>query len=139
MTPYIKFQNLTLVKNGIVLRLKNKELKEISYFDIERVYLKVYNLKPFQEFLLVTVPILITLLFVIMYSTIYILIISAFLILLLILIKVKTYKKYRLNLQLKNGNFYIKNVSYISKVKDFNSITEIKKAKLGLKKNNILL
>jgi hypothetical protein len=137
MNANAKFQNLTLVENGIILRLKNNQEKEIPFSELNRIYLKVYKLNPLKEFLFISIPILFVFLFVFMYSAIDVVVNVAFFVFILIFVKVKTHKKYGLNICLKNGIFFRKNVSLRSKDKEVNNLNEIKKAIKNYKNNNI--
>ena len=58
MTSTIKFDSLTLSENGIVLQNDKKKVSEISYSELDKIYIKVYKLKPMFGFLLVLFPML---------------------------------------------------------------------------------
>lgn len=51
-----KFDSLTLAENGILLQYEKKKVSEISYFELEKIYIKIYKLKPIYGFLLVLFP-----------------------------------------------------------------------------------
>lgn len=52
-----KFDNLALVDNGLVLKDGKKQLGQISFSEIEKIYIKVYKLKPIYGFLFVMIPV----------------------------------------------------------------------------------
>ena len=58
LTGNTKFDSLTLAENGIVLQYKKKKVSEISYSELEKIYIKIYKLKPIYGFLLVLFPML---------------------------------------------------------------------------------
>lgn len=57
-TSTTKFDSLTLANNGIVLQYEKKKVGEISYSELDKIYIKVYKLKPIYGFLLVLFPML---------------------------------------------------------------------------------
>lgn len=58
LTSTTNFDSLTLTNNGIVILYKKKKVSEISYSELEKIYIKIYKLKPMYGFLLVLFPIL---------------------------------------------------------------------------------
>lgn len=57
-TSTTKFDSLTLADNGLEIQYKKKKVGEISYSEVEKIYIKIYKLKPIYSFLFVLFPML---------------------------------------------------------------------------------
>ena len=58
LTSTTKFDSLSLAENGIVLQYEKNKVSEISYLELEKIYIKIYKLKPIYGFLFVLFPML---------------------------------------------------------------------------------
>jgi hypothetical protein len=58
ITSTTKFESLTIAENGIVLQYEKKKVSEIPFSELDKIYIKVYKLKPIYGFLLVLLPML---------------------------------------------------------------------------------
>jgi hypothetical protein len=58
LTSTTKFDSLSFANNWIVLQYDKKKVREISFLELEKIYIKIYKLKPFYSFLFVVFPML---------------------------------------------------------------------------------
>lgn len=96
------FNTMTFSENGLVLIYKNKQQREISFEDIDQIYIKKYNLHPILECMGIASP------FVLIYLTLQyfpfdFVIIAGLFTIVPVLMSVFNYKWYRLCIRLKNG------------------------------------
>jgi len=128
-TSTTKFDSLTLSENGIVLQCKKKKVSEISYSELEKIYIKVYKLKPVYSFLLVLFPMLFAFL---CFEYIQLNIEMSVALLPIIptivkLNKINRFKSYGLVMVLKDGSVFKKHVSKNLKSDTVELINEVKK------------
>lgn len=109
-TSTTKFDNLTLVENGLVLKHGKKQLSEISFSGMDKIYVKVYKLKPIYGSIFVSFPMLLIFLF---FESIQ-LNIELYLALIPVIpafVKTNRFKSYGLVIVAKDGSVYKKQVS----------------------------
>lgn len=58
ITSTTKFDNLTVAENGLVLKQGKKQLSQISFSGIDKIYIKVYKPKPIYYYGFVISPML---------------------------------------------------------------------------------
>ena len=58
ITSTTKFESLTIAQNGMVLKYEKKKVSEIPFSELDKIYIKVYKLKPIYCFLFVLFPML---------------------------------------------------------------------------------
>lgn len=125
-----KFDRLTFSKKGLLLKYRDEKEVEISFEELDKVYIKKYKLNPFVEFLCIAIPFLlvfITIQFFPSYLMIFVSIISV----LPILMTVINYKWYRFNVQLKDGTFFTKRVRLNKKTEDIIILGKIQREYLN--------
>lgn len=124
------FDALTLVENGVVLNLKNEKKVEISFLELDKVYIKVYKLKPVQEFLFILFPFL--LIFVsIQYIVLEKVAFVALFAIIPVFVKTYNYKRYGLTIGLKDGTVFRKKVSLKVKSVSVSTVNAVKKEQLN--------
>jgi hypothetical protein len=105
-----KFKKISVSENGILLSLKSKELKEISFSEIDKVYITVNNKKTNYVFLLATISIGIVLLSL-FYLPLGIILLIPLSMVVIGMIVSNNYQSYGLKIVLKDGFFFKKKIS----------------------------
>ena len=125
-TSTTKFDNLTLVENGLVLKDRKKQLGEISFSGVDKIYIKVYKLKPIYGSILVSFPML--LMFLCFESIqLNIELYLAFMPVIPAFVKTNRFKSYGLVIVSKEGNVYRKKLPLKFKSDTVEIINEVKK------------
>ncbi len=127
MLPTLK--KIIVVDNGLVLKFKNKESKEIAFSEINKVYLKVKK-TPIKYILLFVAVSLSAVLCSLLIFGFKLILFSPLLLILLGVIKLNAYRRYALKIKLKNGIAVVEPIS--SKIK-YDTIEDIKKIRKGIK------
>jgi len=121
-----KFENISLVENGVVLSFKSSEPKEISFSDMDKIYISVNKAPQLYVFLYFVVSlIVIGFSFWIMNFDIIL-----FLPLVLIIfgaVKLNDYIRYRMIIALKNDDFFEQQVPLKSKNEAIDFVNKIRK------------
>lgn len=126
LTSSKKFDSLSISDNGIVMQFGKKTVSEISYSQLDKIYIKMYKLRPIYGFLFVFVPLLFVFLCFeylkldIEMSVALLPVIPAF-------VKTNRFKRFGLLLILKDGSVYEKHISLKSKSDTVELINEVKK------------
>jgi hypothetical protein len=108
-----KFDNFSLVENGLVLIKNNKEKTTISFSELDKIYIKKYKFRVIDKVGLLAILLLLTAI-----SSQYLPIEIVFLTVILFVpltVKLNAYKRYQLNILHNNGAFFIKNIKNDSK------------------------
>lgn len=58
ITSTTKFDNLIVTKNGLVLKQGKKQLSQISFSEIDKIYIKIYKPKPIYYHIFIISPML---------------------------------------------------------------------------------
>lgn len=110
MSVYTKFDNLALVEHGLILKNGTKMEREISFSELDKIYIKVDKLKPLYE--LGFILCLFLLIFLCAhYVTLDKVIFFGLCIAILVFVKINNYKSYGLIITLKEGTVFKKKVS----------------------------
>ncbi|RKT00148.1 hypothetical protein [Flavobacterium sp. 123] len=120
-----KFKKISVSENGILLSLKSKELKEISFSEIDKVYITVNNKKTNYVFLLATISIGIVFLSLFYLPLGIILLIPLSMVVIGIIIS-NNYQSYGLNIALKDGDIFKKRISQNLKYETIDVVNNIK-------------
>lgn len=121
-----KFESLTVAENGIVLKYEKNKVNEISFSELDKIYIKVYKLKPIYGILFILLPMLFAFLcfefikFNIEISVALLPIIPA-------LVNVHRFKRFDLVIVLKGGSIYRKQISLKLKSDTVEVINQVKK------------
>jgi len=105
-----QFNSLTSGENGLILNRGKKGEKEISFSELDKIYIKKNKLHPLIELLIIGLPFLL-IYTILQYAPYEMLIIAAVFTIIPVFIAVHNYKWYVLKLRLKNGTSYYKIVS----------------------------
>lgn len=120
------FDSLTLVENKLVLKYRKKQLNQILFSEIDKIYIKVYKLKPIYGFLVVLSPML----FAFPYFEFIKLNVEMTIVLFPVipaLVKTSRFNRYGLVIILKDGSVYRKKVPLKLKSDTVELINEVKK------------
>jgi len=120
-----KFKNISVLDNGILLSLKSKELKEISFSEIDKIYITVNNKKTNYVFLLATISIGIVFLSLFYLPLGIILLIPLSMVVIGIIVS-NNYQSYGLNIALKGGDVFKKRISQNLKYETIDVVNNIK-------------
>jgi len=112
-----KFDHLTFSDDKLTLHYNKKEQKEISFAQVDEIYIKKYKIHPIMEFIGIALP------FFLIYLTIqYIpfdsIITASFFTIPPIFISVINFKWYRLCVRLKDDTIYRKRISLYNKTEN---------------------
>ena len=121
-----KFKKITLVKNGLILCHKSKPKKEISFSELDEIYITVNKIKPIYSLLIILLSIGIAA-FSFLYLQTDIILLIAFLIVVTIIFKMNDYKSYGLKIRLKNGETFEKKVPVKSKHEMIDIVNDVRK------------
>jgi hypothetical protein len=132
-TSTTEFDSLTLANNGIVLQYKKKKVGEISYSELDKIYIKVYKLKPIYGFLLVLFPMLFAFLcFEYIHLNIEMSVALPPVIPTIVKInRIKKFKRFGLVIALKDSSVFRKHVSKNLKSDTIELINEVKRKRLN--------
>ena len=120
-----KFKNINVSDNGIILSLKSKELKEISFSEIDKIYITVNNKKTNYVFLLVAISVGIVLLSLFYLPLGIILLIPLSMAVIGIIVS-NNYQTYGLKIVLKDGLFFKKRIPQNLKYETIDIVNIIK-------------
>ncbi len=124
------FDTLTLIDNGIVLCCKNNQKREISFSELDKIYMKVYKLKPIYEFAFILFPFLI-ILFCIQYIMLEKVMFMALFTVIPVFVKTYRYKRNGLVICLKDGTIFRKKVSLKLKAENVAIVNAVKRGWLN--------
>jgi len=118
-------------KKGLILKLNNKEEKNISFFEIKKIFIKTKKTPLIYVLLFAAISFSIVLLSLWIFGFKLILISQLFLILIGV-IKLNNYKRCVLKIKLKDGNSVIMPIPFKFKYKTIEDINKIRKELLIL-------
>lgn len=116
MSPKIKFENISLIDNKIILGLNSKKEEAIYFSEIDKVYLKINKVPPIYFFLFMLSAVIVFIL-ALVYLSFDIILIVPVLIIITGAIKLNSLKIYGLEILLKDGRFFRQEVPIKSKYK----------------------
>lgn len=126
ITSTTKFENVTLTNDGLVVHFKKKKWSKIYFSELDKIYIKVYKIKPIYGFLLVLIPMVFAFL-CFEYLELNIEMSVAFLPVFPAYAKLNRFKRFGLVLVLKDGSVYKKQISKRVKSDTVELINEVKK------------
>ncbi|TDD98535.1 hypothetical protein [Flavobacterium cellulosilyticum] len=129
-----KFDSLTIVENGLILKNGKRAERTISFSELDNIYIKSYKLNPLFEFAFILFPFLFVFLSIQFLPFEMVLLVALFTVV-PVFIKVYNYRWYRLKVCLKDGTFFIKKVSLRSKSETISIVNSVKKEGLYYKTN----
>ena len=121
------FKKITIGEKGVILKYQDKESKEISFSDINKIYIKVKKvpLKHIIVFVGVSLSLVLFSLWIFGFKWI---LFSPILLILVGVIKLNSYKRYVLKIKLKNGSSVLQPIPLKLKYKTIEDIKKVRKA-----------
>lgn len=119
-----KFDSLTLVENGFILKNRKKGEKKIFFSELDKIYIQKFKIHPVFELLFILFP-FILMFIVLQYYPFDLLIIAAMFTVLPVFISVHNCKWYKLIVHLKDGSFFIKKVSLDLKSENISLLNKV--------------
>jgi hypothetical protein len=120
------FNGIFLVENGVILKYTSRKQKEISFSDIDKIYIQVNKIPVIYIFLFIVVSIIGVLLSLWVFGF-ELVVISPLLLFVLGVVRLNNYKRYTLKINLKNGNSVIQQIPLKFKHKTIDVINTIRK------------
>ena len=124
------FHGLTLVEQGLVLKNMKKKEIEISFSDLDKIYVKMYKLKPAFEFVLILFPVLFIFLSV-QYLALEKVMFVGLSAVIPVFVKINNYKSYGLVVCLKDGTIFRKKLSLNVKGDYVSIVNAVRKEQLN--------
>jgi hypothetical protein len=129
MTTNTKFDDLTLVEQGLILKNGKKKTIEIPFSELDKIYIKVSKLKPVYELALILLPFLIIFLSLqFAYENVMFVGFSS---VIPVFVKINNYKNYSLIVSLKDGTVFRKKVSLRGKNECVTVVNAVRKEQLN--------
>ncbi len=122
----LRFENISLVENGIVLSFKSAEQREVSFLEIDKIYISVNRASPLYVFLFVIIS-LIVMGFSIWFMNFDMILVLPILLIVFGAIKLNNFKKYGMTISLKNGSFLEQQVPLKLKYEAIDFVNRIRK------------
>jgi hypothetical protein len=121
------FKKITIGEKELILKFKSKEPKEISFSEINKIYIKVKKvpLKYIMLFVGVSLSVVLFSLWIFGFKLI---LFSPLFLILVGVIKLNSYKRYVLKIKLKNGSSVIQPIPLELKYKTIEDIKKVRKA-----------
>jgi hypothetical protein len=105
-----KFDSLTLVENGLLLKNGKKGEKEIPFSELDKIYIKKYKLYPVFELLYISLP-FILIYIAIQYCPYDLVVLACLFTVFPVFITVTNYQWYKLKVRLNDGTYFMKRFS----------------------------
>ncbi len=121
-----KFDSFKIVENGLILKYGKKQLNPISFSGVDKIYIKVYKLKPIYGFLFVMSPMLFAFL-CFEFVKLNVEMAMVFLPVIPPLVKTNRFNRYGLVIVSKEGSVYRKKVPLKLKTDTIELINEVKR------------
>ena len=120
-------KKITIGETELILKFKSKEPKEISFSEINKIYIKVKKvpLKYIMLFVGVSLSVILFSLWIFGFKWI---LFSPILLILVGVIKLNSYKRYVLKIKLKNGSSVLQPIPLKLKYKTIEDIKKVRKA-----------
>ena len=126
------FEDLVIAENGIILSYKSKQQQAVSFSELDTIYLKRYQLNPFFEFFIISLPFLLIPTFF-TYLSFNLASFLALVTIFPVFVTIKTYRWYRLKIYLKDGRIFQKKVPLKSKIENISLVNRVQTEKLYYK------
>ena len=125
------FKKITIGEKGVILKYQDQESKEISFSDINKIYIKVKKVPLKYTIVFVGVSLSLILLSQMIFGFKWILFSPLFLVLVGV-IKLDSHKSYVLKIKLRNGQSVIQPIPLKSKYTTIQDINKVRKALLKI-------
>ncbi len=130
MNVNAKFKNIAIVEQGLILQHGKKEEWEISFSEIENIFIKVNKLKPICELGIIVLPFLLIFLSVQYFSLEKVMFLGLSAVI-PVFVKINNYKSYGLRICLKDGTIFRKKLSLQMKHENISIINAVRKEQLN--------
>ena len=120
-------KKITIGEKELILKFKSKEPKEISFSEINKIYIKVKKM-PLKYIMLFVGVSLSVILFSLWIFGFKLILLSPLFLILVGVIKLNSYKRYVLKIKLKNGSSVIQPIPLKLKYKTIEDIKKVRKA-----------
>lgn len=130
MNGNTKFNDLTIVEQGLILKNGKKEI-EISFSEIADIYVKVNKLKPVYELAFILFPFLLVFLSV-QYLSLEKVMFVGLSAVIPVFVKINNYKRYGLVVCLKDGTVFRKRISLLVKGQYVSIVNAVRKEQLNI-------
>lgn len=120
-----KFDQLTYSNNALHLQYRDQPKIEISFSDIEKIYIKKHKLNPILEFMGIAFPFMFVFM-AIQYFPLNLLIFVSIISILPVFVSVINYKWYRLYVRLYDGTSFRKKISLNLKTENFSILEKVR-------------
>lgn len=130
MTINTKFDDLTLVEHGLILKNGKNVKREISFSEIADIYVKTDKLKPVYKLGLILVPFLLVFLSV-QYLSLEKVMFLGFLAVIPVFVKINSYKSYGLRIYLIDGTVFRKKISLRVKDENISIVNAVRRKQLN--------
>ena len=127
-----KFDHLTFSEDKLTLHYNIKEQKEISFAQVDQIFIKKYKIHPIVEFVWISSPFFLIFM-TIQYSPYDLIIIASFFTIPPVFISVLNFKWYRLCVRLIDGTIYSKSVSLHNKTETISILEKLRTEYLNYK------
>jgi hypothetical protein len=121
-----RFENISLVENGVVLSFKSTGQKKISFSEIDKIYISSNKVPPLYVFLFVIIS-LIVMGFSFWFLDFDLILVLPILLILYGAIRLDNYKRYGMTIALKNADFIELKVPLKLKYEAIDFVNKIKK------------
>lgn len=126
MKSNTKFDGITIVEHGLILKCGKNEEREISFSELDKIYIKVDKLRPICELGFILLPFLVVFLSVQFLELEKVMFIGLSAII-PVFVKINNYKSYGLRLCLKDGTIYRKRIPVNLKSDNVSMVSSIRK------------
>ncbi|WP_395050846.1 hypothetical protein [Flavobacterium sp.] len=120
------FNGISLVGDGVILKFKFREQKEIPFSDIDKIYIQANKIPAIYIFLFIIFS-LIGVLLSLWFFGFELVAISPLLLFFILVVRLNNYKRYVMKINLKNGNSVIQQIPLKFKHKTIEDINIIRK------------
>ncbi len=125
------FKKISIGEKGVILKYQDKGSKEISFSEINKIYIKVKKVPVKYILLFVVLSLCIVMLLLWIYRFNLVVLSPSFLILAGV-IKLNSYKRYVLKIKLRNGQSVIQTIPVEFKYKTIEDIKKVRKVLVGI-------
>lgn len=125
-----KFDDLTIVEHGLILKKGKKRQRKISFSELDKIYLKVSKLNPVYELGFILLPFLLIYISV-QYVTIEKVMFVGLTTVIPVFVKINNYKSYKLIICLKDGSAFRKKVLLKIKEENVSIVNAVRKEHLN--------
>lgn len=121
------FNEITLIEDGIILNKRGKTEKKILFSELDQIYISINKMNPINKLLIILLLLVSGLFSYSIYLQVDIIIILAYLIVIIFILKMNKFRNYTLKIRLKNGKTFEKKISAKLKLETIDIVNGIRK------------